>query len=141
MSVLTSEAWSARIPHADSMALIDAVVDWNATVIHAIGERHALSEHPLRYSAGLHAVHLVEYGAQAAAVHTALLGDADVHGGRLVSLRDVQWKIEYVDLSRGRLDVHAERLSANARAAQYAFRVEQQEQQLVSGRVTITYAT
>lgn len=138
--MLMQEAWAALIPHAGGMALLDGVVHWDVTVIHAIGERHALSEHPLRSPSGLHAVHLAEYGAQATAVHGALLGEVAGRAGRLVSLRDVQLAIEYVDLSKGRLDVHAERLLADERGAQYAFRIDQQGQQLVSGRVVVMYA-
>lgn len=134
-------AWAALIPHAGAMALLDAVVDWNATTIHAIGERHDHRKHPLRSAMGLHAVHLVEYGAQATAVHSALRGDTAVRAGRLVSLRDVQLAVEYVDLSKGRLEVHADRLLADDRGAQYSFRVQQQGSVLASGRVMVMYTT
>ncbi|GLQ86895.1 phosphotransferase [Dyella flagellata] len=139
--MLRQEAWAARIPHAGAMALIDTVVDWSATAIHAVAERHALDEHPLRSSTGLHAVHLAEYGAQATAVHGALLGETGGREGRLVSLRDVRLAVEYVDLSDGRLDIHAHRLAADELGAQYRFEVEQQGQLLASGRVTVMYAT
>ncbi|HUB89552.1 MAG TPA: phosphotransferase [Dyella sp.] len=140
MSLLTQEAWTALIPHAGAMALIDVVVAWNATSIHATGERHSPDEHPLRDAAGLHAVHLIEYGAQAAAVHSALLGGVDVRDGRLVSLRDVQLTVDYVDLARGRLDVQAQQLVADQRVAQYAFQVEQHGRLLASGRLMVMYA-
>lgn len=135
--------WAAYIPHAGDMCLLDAVQAWNASTIHATGERHASSDHPLRSPAGLHAVHLAEYGAQATAVHGALLamsrGEAKMRPGRLVSVRDLRLSTEYVDLSAGRLDVHAECLSADERGAQYAFRVEQNEQLLASGRVAVMH--
>lgn len=137
--MLSRETWAALIPHADTMALLDAVVGWNEITIHAIGDRHTPDEHPLRSIAGLHAVHLAEYGAQATAVHGALLGEVKTRAGRLVSLRDVQLAVEYVDLSNGRLDVHAERLFADERGAQYAFKVEQQGRQLASGRVVVMH--
>jgi predicted hotdog family 3-hydroxylacyl-ACP dehydratase len=144
MSMLGREAWAALIPHADTMALLDVVVDWNATTIHAIGERHAPDAHPLRSAAGLHAVHLAEYGAQAMAVHAALLaqasGSAAMRPGRLVSVRDLRLAVEYVDLSHGRLNVHAECLLADERGAQYAFKVEQGDQLLASGRVAVMHA-
>lgn len=140
MNVLSRDAWAASIPHAGAMALLDTVVAWNETTIHATGERHTLETHPLRSAAGLHAAHLAEYGAQAAAVHGALLGDAKTRAGRLVSLRDVQLAVEYLDLSAGRLDIRAQRLFADARGAQYAFNVEQQERQLASGRIVVMYA-
>jgi predicted hotdog family 3-hydroxylacyl-ACP dehydratase len=137
--MLTRQHWASRIPHADDMALIDAVIDWTETTIHAIGERHRPDTHPLRSPAGLHAVHLAEYGAQALAVHAALLGEEGGRAGRLVSVRDMQLAVEYVDLSRGRLDVHAERIYVDDRGAQYQFRVEQQGRMLASGRVAVMY--
>lgn len=144
MNVLTRSAWEAFIPHAGAMALIDAVVSWNDTTIHAIGERHTPKEHPLRSASGLHVVHLIEYGAQATAVHGALLakarGEAMMRAGRLVSLRDVQCAVEYVDLSDGRVDIHAERFHADERGAQYTFKVEQNGKSYASGRVTVMYA-
>lgn len=137
MSIVPREAWSALIPHAGTMALLDKVIQWNETTLHAVGERLMPHEHPLGSPAGLHAVHLAEYGAQAAAIHRALLGERDLHAGRLVSLRDVRLAVEHVDLSKGCLDVHAERLLADQRGAHYAFKVEQQGFQLASGRILV----
>jgi predicted hotdog family 3-hydroxylacyl-ACP dehydratase len=141
--MLASSQWAELIPHAGAMRLLDAVVDWNMATIHAIGERHGRSDHPLRDETGLHAMHLAEYGAQAAAVHGALLavsrGEVRMRPGRLVSLRDVQLAVEYVDLSQGRLDVHAECLFADERGAQYAFKVEQCARLLASGRTAVMH--
>lgn len=141
--MLKQADWAAFIPHADDMCLLDAVHDWSFATIHATGERHASSDHPLRSQRGLHAVHLAEYGAQATAVHGALLaisqGDAKTKPGRLVSVRDMHLMVEYVELSKGRLDVHAECLAADAQGAHYQFKVEQNTQLLASGRVLVMH--
>jgi predicted hotdog family 3-hydroxylacyl-ACP dehydratase len=125
------------------MRLLDHVLKWDDTTLHATAERHRSHDHPLRDASQLHAVHLGEYGAQASAVHGALLattrGDVRVRPGRLVSLRDVLLTIEYVDLSRGHLDVHAECLFADASGAQYSFQIDQGGQRLASGRVAVIY--
>lgn len=135
--------WSELIPHAGDMCLLDAVLDWDDRAIHATSERYGLHDHPLQDAKRLHAVHLTEYGAQATAVHGALLGvarrEAEMRPGRLVSLRDVQLSVEYVDLSAGLLHVHAECLFADERGAQYTFRVEQEGRSLASGRVAVMY--
>jgi predicted hotdog family 3-hydroxylacyl-ACP dehydratase len=135
--------WMERIPHAGAMRLLDSVHDWNATSIHAKGERHLPHDHPLRDGAALHAIHLAEYGAQAVAVHGALVaasqGDTRTRQGRLVSLRDVQLLVEYVDLSAAPLDVHAQCLMADERSAQYTFKVEQHAQLLATGRVAVMH--
>ena len=141
--MLAKTDWAHLIPHQGTMSLLDAVVAWDEASIHAASDSHALAEHPLRGEAGLHAVHLAEYGAQAMAVHGALLarahGDQDVRPGRLVSLRDVVLEVEYVDPSAGRLDVHAQSLHADVSSAQYAFRVEQNGCVLVSGRAAVIH--
>jgi predicted hotdog family 3-hydroxylacyl-ACP dehydratase len=135
--------WSELIPHAGAMRLLDHVLDWNDKTLHAVAERHRVHDHPLCDASQLHAVHLAEYGAQAAAVHGALLamarGDAKMRPGRLVNLRDIQLTIEYVDLSCGQLDVHAECLFADPGGAQYTFRIDQSGLQLASGRVVVMY--
>jgi predicted hotdog family 3-hydroxylacyl-ACP dehydratase len=135
--------WAHLIPHQGAMCLLDAVLEWNETSIHAVSESHALADHPLRGTLGLHAVHLAEYGAQAMAVHGALLarqrGANEARPGRLVSLRDVSVGVEWVDPSLGRLDVHADSLYADDAGAQYAFRVEQDGRVLVSGRAAVIH--
>ena len=131
------------IPHAGQMCLLDAVVAWDGQSIHAQSERYAEASNPLRAAGALHAVHLAEYGAQAMAVHGALVarsrGDAAVRQGRLVSLREVVLAAEYVDAAGGRLDVHAQQLFADDAGAQYAFRVEQAGRVLASGRAAVIY--
>lgn len=135
--------WAPLIPHAGTMCLLDAVLAWDAQTIHAISEGHARAENPLRSALGLHAVHLAEYGAQAMAVHGALLararGDSEVRAGMLVSLRDLQLFEEYVDHLDGRLDVHAECLYASDGGAQYAFRIEHRGRLLASGRAAVIH--
>jgi predicted hotdog family 3-hydroxylacyl-ACP dehydratase len=141
--MLPKTDWAPLIPHAGTMCLLDAVIAWDQHTIHAISAGHARTDHPLRGALGLHAVHLAEYGAQAMAVHGALLARAGgvtaVRPGRLVSLRDVQLGIEYVDQLVGHLDVHAECLYADGGGAQYGFRVEHRGVLLASGRAAVIH--
>lgn len=141
--MLDQTDWAHLIPHAGAMCLLEAVLAWDERRIHATSASHARADHPLRGAHGLHAVHLAEYGAQAAAVHGALLararGDETVRPGRLVSLRDVQLHAEYVDGLDGALDVHAECLYADDGGAQYAFRVEHRGRLLASGRAAVIH--
>jgi predicted hotdog family 3-hydroxylacyl-ACP dehydratase len=141
--MLDQTDWAHMIPHAGAMCLLDAVLAWDERRIHATSASHARADNPLRGAHGLHAVHLAEYGAQAAAVHGALLararGDETVRPGRLVSLRDVQLHAEYVDGLDGALDVHAECLYADDGGAQYAFRVEHRGRLLASGRAAVIH--
>jgi predicted hotdog family 3-hydroxylacyl-ACP dehydratase len=142
--MLAKTEFAPLIPHAGSMCLLDGVLAWDDTTIHAVSDSHARADHPLRGTDGsVHAVHLAEYGAQAMAVHGALRdraqGATAVRPGRLVSLRDVQLAVEHVDVDAGRLDVHAECLFADDAGAQYAFRVEQGGRLLASGRAAVIH--
>lgn len=139
----TETEFASLIPHAGRMCLLDVVLAWDETTLHARTTSHALPGHPLRTARGLHAVHLAEYGAQAMAVHGALRdraqGATGVKPGRLVSLRDVQLAVEHVDPQGGALDVHAECLYADGAGAQYVFRVEQGGRLLASGRAAVIH--
>ena len=143
MSTLPKTDWAHLIPHAGAMCLLDAVVAWDARTIHALSASHARADNPLRGAQGLHAIHLAEYGAQAMAVHGALLARAQgvevPHPGLLVSLRDVLLGAEYVEQLDGKLDVHAQCLYADSGSAQYAFRIEHRGRLLASGRAAIMH--
>jgi predicted hotdog family 3-hydroxylacyl-ACP dehydratase len=141
--MLPKTDWADLIPHAGSMCLLDAVQAWDEENLHAISAGHARADNPLRHAGRLHAVHLAEYGAQAMAVHSALLarsrGETTVRPGRLVSLRDVQLSLEFVDQLDGHLDVHAQCLYADDSGAQYSFRVEHAGRLLASGRAAVIH--
>ncbi|WP_266180245.1 phosphotransferase [Dyella humicola] len=141
--MLAKTDWAQLIPHQGTMCLLDAVQAWDATTIHATTIGHANADHPLRGKHGLHAVNLVEFGAQAMAVHSALLsrerGVMESRQGRLVSVRDVALSVEFVDKLDGHLDVHAQCLYADDTGAQYAFRVEHRGQVLASGRAAVIH--
>ncbi|HET9835934.1 MAG TPA: phosphotransferase [Rhodanobacteraceae bacterium] len=138
--MLPKANWQALIPHAGTMCLLDAVVAHDATRIHAVSATHVSADNPLRAEGRLHAVALCEYGAQAMAVHGALL--ARERGGRarpgyLVSLREVELRVEYVDDLPGTLDIFAEQLLDAGGSLQYAFRVEHCGNVLASGRAAV----
>ena len=141
---LDHAALAALIPHAGAMCLLDGVLDWDATHIHARSASHAHADHPLRRDGVLHALHLCEYGAQAAAVHGALsarAAGAMPHPGLLAALREVRLHVASVDPAGGALDVEAECQLSDAHGAQYAFRIAQGGCLLATGRATIVYAT
>jgi predicted hotdog family 3-hydroxylacyl-ACP dehydratase len=131
------------IPHAGDMCLLDGVLAWDESTIHGISTSHVAASHPLRGEGGLHAVHLAEYGAQAMAVHGALLakaqGATEPKPGMLVSLRGVKLAVARVDTLAGRLDVHAECLMADDSGAQYTFRIEHDGVEIAFGRAAVIH--
>ena len=139
-SMLPKPNWQDLIPHAGTMCLLDAVVEHDARRIHAISATHARADNPLRAEGRLHAVALCEYGAQAMAVHGALLAresGSRVRPGYLVSLREVELHVEHVDDLSGALDVFAEQLLDAGGSLQYAFRVEHRGSVLATGRAAV----
>ena len=60
------------IPHSGTMCLLDGVVRWDDDSIVCITNTHRDANNPLRRDGQLSAVHALEYGAQAAAIHGGL---------------------------------------------------------------------
>jgi predicted hotdog family 3-hydroxylacyl-ACP dehydratase len=131
------------IPHAGDMCLLDGVLAWDDTSIHAVSVSHVLATHPLRGERGLHAVHLAEYGAQAMAVHGALRargrGETAPRAGMLVSLRGVKLSVQRIDDREGELEVYAQCLIADENGAQYLFRVSHHGEEIASGRAAVIH--
>lgn len=77
--VIDRTAIEQLIPHTGSMCLLDSVQQWDEHAIVCLTASHRRADNPLLPAAGqsLDAVILVEYGAQAAAVHAALLRRAN----------------------------------------------------------------
>ena len=141
--LLEKSDWSTLIPHQGVMCLLDTVVAWDDTSIHARTESHRRPDNPLRSDGLLRALHLCEYGAQAMAVHGGLVARAaGAHAapGFLVSLRAVELMVARVDDLADALDVHAERLLSGEGSWQYAFRVEHAGAMLASGRAAVMVA-
>ena len=138
--MLTKQRWEHLIPHRGTMCLLDAVVAWEDTCIHATAVSHRDPANPLRSDGILRSVHLCEYGAQAMAIHGGLLAQRDGRvpaPGMLVSLRDVKLHVVRIDDLPGDLDVYAEKLLDGDASWQYAFRVEHDGQLLAEGRAAV----
>ncbi len=122
------------------MCLLDEVVAWDDTRIHARSDSHRRDGNPLRSDGMLRALHLCEYGAQSMAVHGALLARATggaASPGFLVSLRAVNLLVARIDTLAGPLDVHGERLMGSDTSWQYAFRIEHGGDEIASGRAAV----
>jgi predicted hotdog family 3-hydroxylacyl-ACP dehydratase len=140
---LPKSDWAMLIPHQGAMSLLDEVVAWDATRVHARSGSHRHPDHPLRSDGRLRAVHLCEYGAQAMAVHGGLVARAageSAAPGFLVSLRAVELQVARIDDLPGALEVHAERLLGGDGSWQYAFRVLHGGDLLALGRAAVMAA-
>jgi len=138
--MLDRSDWGPLIPHQGLMCLLDVVVSWNDTLIHARSDSHRRIDNPLRSDDMLRAVHLCEYGAQAMAVHGALCARAAGNAaapGFLVSLRGIELTRARIDDLDQSLDVHGERLLGGETSWQYAFRIEHAGVVIASGRAAV----
>lgn len=138
--ILNRAQIEALIPHQGRMCLLDAVTAWDDTGIVCRSRSHRDPDHPLRRDGKLSAVHLVEYGAQAMAVHGGLLARASggaARPGLLVAVREVKLEIACLDQVAAELDISARRLIANAGGWLYSFAIAAGGKNLASGRVGV----
>lgn len=133
-----------RIPHSGTMCLLERLESWDANAIHCTTHTHALADNPLRTPGGLLSPNLIEYAAQAMALHGGLLaaeGD-EPSAGFLASARNVRLAVERIDDIAGALHVHAQRMSGDASQILYEFAVKDaQGKPLAEGRAVVVLNT
>lgn len=137
---LDHAAIAARIPHQGTMCLLDQVVAWDAQTIRCTARSHREPANPLRAEGRLASVCGIEYAAQAMAIHGALLAtDAPTapRAGYLTSVRSVTLAVATLDDIAGDLQIVAERLSGSDNTILYAFRVSENERELLAGRASV----
>ena len=134
-------AWlAAHLPHAGTMCLLDAVVDWEEASLHARATNHRALHHPLRRGGELPIVAGIEYGAQAAAAHGALATQKPSGAGMIAAVRSVAFHARRLDDAAGDLDIRVEQLGGGAAGVIYRFEVSSSGRVLVEGRVTVAFA-
>lgn len=122
------------------MCLLDRVLTWQEQTIHCTSLSHTREDNPLLNNNLISAVHAVEYGAQAMAVHGGLLARQAgeiIGAGYLVSLRNIKLNCKVLNNLLTDLDVFATQLINNGGNLVYDFEVKNKQQSLVSGRVTV----
>jgi predicted hotdog family 3-hydroxylacyl-ACP dehydratase len=128
------------IPHSGGMCLLDGVIQWDDESIVCVSNTHRDPSNPLRNNGQLSAVHALEYGAQAAAVHGGLRArsaGATAPPAYLAALRDAHLHVVRLDNVSSSLQVHARRLFGEAANTVYEIRISAKNAVLVDGRVTI----
>ena len=128
------------IPHAGSMCLLDSVIDWTAEQIRCETVTHRDPANPLRRHDRVAALHLTEYGAQAMAVHGALLAQGGAQPGMLGALRDIKLHVVRIDDITDNLVVTATRRLARNDGLIYDFTVALRDSPtglLCEGRISV----
>ncbi|MDF1749515.1 MAG: hypothetical protein P1V34_11655 [Alphaproteobacteria bacterium] len=128
------------VPHDGLMVLLEDVLHWDQSGVLCRTKTHNRTENPLRRDDQLPALAGIEYGAQAAAVHGALLGQKA--GGYLVSVKDCQIKTRLLSDHPGPLLVSANRVMATQDAFIYRIAIQEEtaaplDTDLLVGQITI----
>lgn len=139
MTPLGRDWLASHLPHQGAMNLLDEIVAWDATTVRAIADRHRAPDHPLRRGAELPATAGIEYGAQAAAAHGALVPGAQARAGFLASMRGVTFHVRRLDDVEGPLEIFAEQLGSGEGGVLYRFEVRSAARCLVEGRVSVAF--
>jgi predicted hotdog family 3-hydroxylacyl-ACP dehydratase len=133
-----------RIPHSGTMCLLERLVSWDADAIHCTTSTHARADNPLRTAGGLLSPNLIEYAAQAMALHGGLLAaeGSEPSAGFLASARSVRLAVERIDDIAGALHVHAQRMTGDASQILYEFTVKDADgRSLAEGRAVVVLNT
>ena len=131
---------AAHIPHQGAMCLLDQVRRWDESGIDCSSTTYRAPDHPLRAEGRLGAACLIEYAAQAMAVHGVLLrsaASATPRIGLLASVRAVDLLVDRLDRLRGELLIVAERQHSDARGVLYGFRISEGPRLLAQGRAAV----
>jgi predicted hotdog family 3-hydroxylacyl-ACP dehydratase len=125
------------------MCLLDTVLSWDPDSIHCSASSHRLPDHPLRAHGRLGAACLIEYAAQAMAVHGALLASSPARAvpaatiGMLASVRSVELLIADLDSITTDLSIRALRQHGDERGALYEFEIGSDTRVLARGRASV----
>jgi len=139
--LIGKEELCGLIPHAESMCLLDSVLEWDAGEIRCSATSHTDPGNPLRNNGRLASVHLLEYGAQAMAVHGGLLAreaGTRVLPGYLAALRSVVLQEEFIDHIPTPLLIHAQMIATLTDSFMYRFTISTESTALASARATVS---
>ena len=131
---------SQLIPHTGSICLLEQIASWDQQQVVCSTFTHRSLKNPLRSSGQLSAIHAIEYGAQAVAVHGGLLAHARgeaIQPGCLAALRQIKLHQSRLDEIESALTVEATQLLCDAGNLIYSFAVKAADQPIADGRVVV----
>lgn len=140
MSLIGKDELCELIPHSGTMCLLDEVIDWDESNIKCSSSSHLQKSNPLRSKQGLNSIMLIEYGAQAMAIHGGLLArkqQMKIGEGYLAGLRGITIKDQSLDGIKEPLVIEASKLMAQDGNMIYEFSIKSDSELLASGRATV----
>lgn len=138
--MLVHTALAARLPHAGRMCLLDRVLHWDHRSIGCVAVSHRDVDNPLRDAGGLSTLAGVEYAAQAAALHGALLNDELVpRNGVLAALKNVTVRCPWLHNVAEEIVVETILQYSDPAGGIFTFAVFAREDRVLSGQFTLMY--
>ena len=140
---LSLEQLERLLPHSGRMRLIDRVISHDDTRIVCQSNSHRAPDHPLAIAGVLSIACGLEYGAQAMAIHGALVGaDAPPASGArghgyLVAAFDLKWAVARLDQCATPLTIDAVREFASGDQVAYTFELSTAGQSIMRGRAAV----
>lgn len=135
------------LPHAGRMRLIDRIVSYDDQRIICESDSHRAADHPLAQDGVLSIVCGLEYGAQAMAIHGALLADEALPSqdasrrGYLITASDLCWTVERLDRCAAPLVIEAVCEFRSEHQVAYRFELRAAGDTVLSGRAGVLLAS
>lgn len=139
MPLMNRAEIAEKIPHDGAMVLLDEVTAWDEDEIRCKTAAHLREDNPFYRDGRLGASALVEFAAQAMALHMALLSGAKgpPPKGHLVSIKKLRLNKETVHDIEGELTILCRVTIRGDRTSIYAFRAMSNDEVLVEGEVLV----
>lgn len=130
------------LPHRGSMFLLDRAVRFDDDEIECCASSHRGPDNPLRHHGQLPVHAAIEYAAQAAGLHGALLNRRLRLGGPpqvgyLAIVSNLLWFVDRLDDLTNDLHIHARRTVVGSSGCAYRVRVEHLAAPVMSGDLII----
>ena len=135
--MLDHDAIASLLPHSGNMVLLDSVESWTETAIVCLTSSHRATDNPLRQNSRLSGLCGVEYGAQAMAVHGALISGGNRRPGLLAALRNVSCHVAYLDDIGDDLTVRARLMIGEHKRFIYTFSIQCADADLLAGEAVV----
>ena len=135
--MLAGEAIAALLPHAGKMVLLERVTAWDRSEITCLTGSHRDRDNPLRRGGRLSCLCGVEFGAQAMALHGALVAGGPSRSGVLASLKNIRCHVERLDDIGGDLRVSAKTLFSQRDRFIYEFSLWSAQTPLLDGQAAV----
>lgn len=142
---MTLDAAAIRVllPHFGDMCLLQSLERWTPETASCLSTSHQNPAHPLAEGERLGSANLIEYAAQAMALHGALLAGTDNSSGHgiLAGVRRVNLLVDDLANISGPMAITVTLVSGDSRSALYDFQVTADTETLASGRATVMFST